>query len=91
MTAAGLGRPSVITPLDGLVEQARPLTSVVVATNVTGPSLAQALIESLERAPDLLRAAAADRAALEASEGGWSAIAAATRRAYQELLTSGRR
>jgi glycosyltransferase involved in cell wall biosynthesis len=91
MTAAGLGRPSVITPLDGLVEQARPLTSVVVATDVTGPALAKALIESLERAPDLLRAAVGDRAALEATEGGWAAIAARTRRAYEGLLIPPRR
>jgi glycosyltransferase involved in cell wall biosynthesis len=91
MTAAGLGRPSIVTPLDGLVEQVRQLTSAVVATDVTGPALAQALIEGLERAPDLLRAAADDRAALEASDGGWAAIAAATHRAYEDLPVSPRR
>jgi glycosyltransferase involved in cell wall biosynthesis len=91
MTAAGLGRPSIVTPLDGLVEQVRQLTSAVVATDVTGPALAQALIEGLERAPDVLRAAADDRAALEASDGGWAAIAAATHRAYEDLPVSPRR
>ena len=91
MTAAGVGRPSVITPLDGLVEQVRRLTSAVVATDVTGPALAQALIDGLERAPDLLLAAADDRAALAASDGGWAAIAAATRRAYEDLPVSPRR
>jgi glycosyltransferase involved in cell wall biosynthesis len=85
MTAAGVGRPSIVTPLDGLVEQVRGLTSAVVATDVTGPALAEALIDGLERAPDLLRAAADDRAALAASDGGWAAIAAATRRAYEDL------
>lgn len=85
MTAAGVGRPSMITPLDGLVEQVRPLTSAVVATEVTGPAIARALIESLDRGPDLLRAAATDREALAASDGGWAAIAAATRRAYEDL------
>ena len=91
MTAAGVGRPSIITPLDGLVEQARRLTSAVVATDVTGPALARALIDGLERAPDLLLAAADDRAALAASDGGWAAIAAATRRAYEDLPVSPRR
>src|SRR5690349_2907068 len=42
MTAAGVGRPSVITPLDGLMEQVRGLTSAVVAADVTGPALARA-------------------------------------------------
>ncbi len=91
MTAAGVGRPSIITPLDGLVEQVRRLTSAVVATDVTGPALARALIDGLERAPDLLLAAAADRVALAASEGGWAAIAAATRRGYEGLAVSPRR
>lgn len=91
MTAAGLGRPSIITPLDGLVEQVRRLTSAVVATDVSGPALARALIDGLERAPDLLLAAADDRAALAASDGGWAAIAAATRRAYENLPVSLRR
>jgi hypothetical protein len=60
----------------------------VVATDVTGPALARALIDGLERAPDLLRAAADDRAALAASDGAWSAIAAATRRVYEGLPVS---
>jgi glycosyltransferase involved in cell wall biosynthesis len=90
MTAAGLGRPSIITPLEGLVEQVRRLTSAVVARDVTGPALAGAMIEGLERAPDLLRAAAEDRAALAASDAGWAAIAAATHRAYRQPLVSTR-
>ena len=87
MTAAGVGRPSVITPLDGLIEQVRGLTSAVVSTDVTGPAIARALIDGLERAPELLLAAASDRAALAASQGGWAAIAAATRRAYEEPVS----
>jgi glycosyltransferase involved in cell wall biosynthesis len=83
MTAAGLGRPSVVTPLDGLLEQVRPLTSAVVATDVTGPAVARALIDCLDRAPDLLRAAAADRESLATSDAGWAAIAARTRRVYE--------
>jgi hypothetical protein len=61
-----------------------------VATEVTGPAIARALIESLDRGPDLLRAAATDREALAASDGGWAAIAAATRRAYEDLPVSPR-
>jgi glycosyltransferase involved in cell wall biosynthesis len=91
MTAAGVGRPSIITPLDGLVEQVRRLSSAVIATDVTGPALALALIDGLERAPDLLRAAADDRVALAASDGGWAAIAAATHQAYEDLPVSPRR
>ena len=91
MTAVGVGRPSIITPLDGLVEQVRGLTSSVVATDVTGPALARALIDGLERAPALLLAAADDRAALAASDGGWAAIAAATHRAYEDLPVIPRR
>ena len=88
MTAAGVGRPSVITPLDGLVEQVRRFASAVVATEMTGPALARALIDGIERAPALLLAAADDRAALTASDAGWAAIAAATRRAYEDLPVS---
>ena len=91
MTAAGVGRPSVVTPLDGLVEQVRRLTSAVVATDVAGPALATALIDGLERAPELLLAAAHDRETLAASDEGWSAIAAATHRAYRDLAVSPRR
>jgi glycosyltransferase involved in cell wall biosynthesis len=91
MTATGVGRPSVVTPLDGLVEQVRGLTSAVVATDVTGAALARALIDALARAPDLLRAAAEDRAALEASERGWAAIGAATHRAYDAVPVNPRR
>jgi glycosyltransferase involved in cell wall biosynthesis len=83
MTAAGVGRPSVITPLHGLVEQVRRFTSAVVANEVTGSAIAEALIDGLDRAPELLVAAANDQAALAASAGGWAAIAAATRRAYE--------
>jgi glycosyltransferase involved in cell wall biosynthesis len=90
MTAAGVGRPSIVTPLDGLVEQVRRLTSALVATDVTGPALALAVIDGLERAPDLLLAAANDRAALAASDGGWAAIAAATSRAYEDVPVSPR-
>jgi hypothetical protein len=82
MTAAGLGRPVVITPVEGLLEQARTLTSAVVADEVSGPAVARALVGALHRADEILAAAERDRLAIADSPIGSSAVARATLDAY---------
>jgi len=82
MTAAGLGRPVVITPVEGLLEQARTLTSAVVADEVSGPAIARALIGALDRTDEILAAAERDRLAILDSPIGSSAVARATLDAY---------
>ncbi len=57
MTAVGLGRPVVLTPLDGLLEQVEGLESAVVATEMSGDALAAAIVSSVGRAPELAAAA----------------------------------
>ena len=82
MTAVGLGRPTVITPIEGLLEQARTLTSCTVADEVSATAVARALTTSLARAADLQLAAGRDRDAIGESAVGWAAIAAATLAVY---------
>ena len=82
MTAIGLGRPTVITPIAGLLEQVEGLTSTTVADDLTGASLARALVTSLDRHVVLVAAAARDRDAIAASAIGWPAVATATLAAY---------
>ena len=84
MTAVGLGRPTVITPVGGLLEQAAALSSAVVADNVSGPALARALIHSLGRIDQQQAAAAHDRDTIAGSPAGWLAVARATLAAYRE-------
>lgn len=86
MTAVGLGRPTVVTPIDGFREQVDGLGSAVVAGDVTGLAIARAIIGSLERLDALTAAAEEDRAALAASPVGWAAVARATRDAYEDGL-----
>lgn len=90
MTAAGLGRPAVITPVDGLVEQAATLTSAIVADDADGPAVARAVIESLRRHDEQQVAADRDRVAIADSAAGWPAVARATLGAYRVAI-DGRR
>jgi glycosyltransferase involved in cell wall biosynthesis len=83
MTAAGLGRPVVITPVDGLLEQVRTLTSAIVADDITGHSVAVALVASLQRTDHWQAAAAEDRRAISGSAIGWPAVASASIAAYE--------
>lgn len=86
MTATGLGRPVVVTPLPGLLEQTVGLESAVVAEGVDGPSVAAALVDALGRADGLLAAARRDRAALVGSPRGWTGVAEATRAAWEAAI-----
>jgi glycosyltransferase involved in cell wall biosynthesis len=84
MTAIGLGRPTVLTPIDGLLEQVRGLESPVVAADVSGPALAASIVASLERTDDLVQAAARDREWIADSATGWRSVGRATTAAYQQ-------
>lgn len=90
MTAIGLGRPTVVTPIDGFLEQVRGLESTLVAQDVSGPAVGQALVGGLESLDRLVAAAAHDRITIAASPSGWTAIAAATVDAYTANLRPGR-
>lgn len=83
MTAAGLGRPTVVTPIEGFREQVEGLRSAVVADAVTGEAIAAALSSSLSRRDELAAAADEDRAAIARSPLGWTAVAQATTRVYE--------
>jgi glycosyltransferase involved in cell wall biosynthesis len=83
MTAAGLGRPVVVTPLAGLREQVATLDSAVIASAVDGPSLAAAIVTGLRGATALGEAALRDRATLMSGPAGWPAVARATRVAWE--------
>ncbi len=85
MTAAGLGRPTVVTPVDGLLEQVAVLTSAVVADDVSGPAIARAIAKGLSRVDELRRAALHDRESIVGSPVGWPAIASETIKAYTSL------
>jgi glycosyltransferase involved in cell wall biosynthesis len=89
MTAIGLGRPTVVTPIDGFREQVSGLRSAIIANDVTAPAIGRALTASLERLDDLAAAAASDQTALASSRVGWASVAAATRQAYEAHLRSG--
>lgn len=84
MTAIGLGRPTVLTPIDGLLEQVRGLESPVVAAEVSGPAIADSIVASLERSDELARAAARDREWIADSAFGWRSVGRATAAAYQQ-------
>ncbi len=83
MTAIGLGRPTVLTPLDGLVEQVRGIESAVVAAEVSGPAVASSIISSLQRADELARAAAQDRERIANASFSWPSVGRATVDAYE--------
>jgi glycosyltransferase involved in cell wall biosynthesis len=82
MTAAGLGRPILITPVRGLLEQCAGRSAVVASEAATGPAVADAIVAALNRRAELAAAATADRAAITGSELGWLAVARATLDAY---------
>lgn len=82
MTAAGLGRPTVVTPIQGFLEQVVELRSAVVAKAVTGQAIAEALSSGLSRRDELATAAEADRDAIAKSPLGWMSVARATARMY---------
>ena len=87
-TALGLGRPVVITPTDGFVEQAAGISSVVISEAIDGPAFAKATIAALERRETLDRLAADERRALAQSSKGWPAVARATLRAYERAIAA---
>ncbi len=90
MTAAGLGRPTVVTPIEGLLEQVANLRSALVAEDVSGPAIARAIVLSLQKRDVLADEAEADRAAIARSPLGWTSVAGATLRAYEaRIRTSG--
>ena len=88
MTATGLGRPTVMTPLAGLLEQARGLDSAVFADEISASAFARSVIASLHRVEELGRAAAKDRAWIAESPSGWPNVARRTIDAYEHGLRS---
>jgi D-inositol-3-phosphate glycosyltransferase len=83
MTAIGLGRPTVVTPLDGLLEQVRGLESTVVAADVSGSAIASSIVSSLQRSGQLMQAASRDRERIASGSLGWRSIGRATADAYE--------
>lgn len=83
MTAVGLGRPTVLTPLEGLMEQVRGLEAAVVASDVSGPALAASIVTSLQHSDVLRRAAARDRDRIANAASGWRSVGRATGDAYE--------
>jgi glycosyltransferase involved in cell wall biosynthesis len=83
MTAVGLGRPTVVSPIEGLREQAAGIVSAIVAAKATGAAVADAIVTSLRRGEEASRAAERDRVAIAESATGWPAIARATIAAYE--------
>jgi glycosyltransferase involved in cell wall biosynthesis len=90
MSAVGLGRPSVVTPIPGFVDQAAGLGSVVFADAATGPAIAKATIAALEAKPVHLAAAAEDRRRVATSTLGWPSVGKATARAYERAIAGPR-
>lgn len=86
MTAVGLGRPTVVTPIGGFREQVEGLRSAVVADDVSGPAIGRALVASLEAADQLAAAAKQDRTLIASSPVGWASVARATAHAYEANL-----
>ena len=89
MTAVGLGRPVVVTPIEGLLEQVRGLMSATVADAVTGPAVADAIARALRDVDTKRTLALEDRHSVENSETGWPSIARATVSAYDQALALG--
>jgi len=83
MTALGLGRPTVVTPIPGLRDQVAGFESPMVADDVTAAALARALVAALRDPSGRGAAAERDRGALDASATGWPAIARATLETYE--------
>jgi glycosyltransferase involved in cell wall biosynthesis len=83
MTAVGLGRPTVVTPIEGFREQVEGLRSALVTDDVSGPAIGRALVAGLEASDRLAAEAEQDRARIASSKVGWSAVAKATVDAYE--------
>lgn len=83
MTAVGLGRPTVVTPIEGFTEQTRELGSSIVARAVESEAIAEAIVDGLARREELLHAAQRDRAALADSPIGWAQVGKRTREVYE--------
>lgn len=86
MTAVSCGRPVVITPIAGLMEQAAGLRSSIMATEASGPALAEALSQALERRDQLTILAEEDRRRIEKSSIGWQSAASAMADQYRAGL-----
>ena len=86
MSAVGLGRPAVVTPIAGFIEQAAGLDSVVLADEVSGPAIARATIAALEDRVALLAKAADDRCRAMMSPTGWPAAGRETARQYHNAV-----
>jgi len=86
MTAVSCGRPVVITPVEGLIEQTADLTSSSMAEDISGPALAAALNDALENRQLLGIRAEEDRRRLEASPIGWATAARTMAERYRRGL-----
>jgi glycosyltransferase involved in cell wall biosynthesis len=89
MTAVSCGRPVVITPIAGLIEQVAGLRSSIIAAEVSGPALAKALRQALERRDQLTIQAEEDRRRIEESSNGWRFAASALADQYRAGLARG--
>jgi glycosyltransferase involved in cell wall biosynthesis len=88
MTALGLGRPAVVTPIPGLAEQAVGIPSVLVAPSADGRGVAEATIAALRDSEALDMKAAEERRRLAESPLGWPSVARRTIEAYEQALTA---
>jgi hypothetical protein len=70
MTAVGLGRPAIVTPIDGFL-RVRDLTSALVAEDVSGPALAKPC-STVSLRSTLGAAAERDRTTIASSPTGWT-------------------
>ncbi|MBN1458141.1 MAG: glycosyltransferase [Armatimonadetes bacterium] len=89
MTAVGLGRPAVVTPIPGFLEQVRDLDSVVVAEVVDAGAISAALSNALAVRSDLQCRAVEDRNRIHESATGWQSAANRFASAYLEALRKG--
>jgi len=86
MSAVGLGRPSVVTPIAGFLEQAATLGSVTFADEVSGLAIAQATVAALRDRDSRLAAAAEDRRRVAVSPLGWPSVGRATAQVYERAI-----
>ena len=82
MTAVGLGRPAVITPLPGFLEQAAGLDSILVAADLSGRALAHVLGAALDDRTRLAEEALAAKRRIAGSPIGWPSVARRTLEEY---------
>ncbi len=90
MAAVGLGRPCVVTPIPGFVEQAATLRSVAFAEAVSSAAIARATISALQDRAGLLAVAAEDRRRVVESPLGWSSVGRVTTLAYERAIAGPR-